>query len=131
MLNLSYSTTRKYLKALQDRGFITIKMGEHGALLDEHAVKLMTRLVELIRDGNTLQVALEKLARGMEKPSSEIIEYLQRLERRIEELEKENRALRQLIQVYLSRLDEPKGLPKPRRSLLELLKSIFRRGSHQ
>jgi len=110
--NMPYSTVRKYVNALIERGIIAPERTSHGVVLSSSDVEVFDTLVSLVRSGLPLKSAIDRLAQGREAPADEVIRYLQRLERRIEELEKENRALRELIQVYLS---EVKGLPKPKK----------------
>lgn len=109
---MPYSTVRKYVNALIELGIIAPEKTSHGFVLSSSDVEVFDALVSLVRSGLPLKSAIDRLAQGREAPTDEVIRYLQRLERRIEELEKENRALRELIQVYLS---EVKGLPKPKK----------------
>ena len=110
--NMPYSTARKYINALIERGIIAPERTSHGIVLSPSDVEVFDTLVSYIRSGMPLKTAIDRLAQGKSPPANEVIRYLQRLERRIEELERENRALRELIQMYLS---EVKGLPAPKK----------------
>jgi len=69
-------------------------------------VSIFEEFLELVRAGNTLQTALEKLAEGSTGPAHAVIDHLRRLERRIEDLEKENHALRDIVQKYLAEMEK-------------------------
>ena len=109
---MSYSTVRKYVNALIERGIITPEKTSHGFVLSPSDVEVFDALVSFIRSGMPLKSAVERVAEGRAPHTNEVIQYLQRLERKIEELEKENKALRELVQMYLS---EVKGLPAPKK----------------
>lgn len=106
--NMPYSTVRKYINALIERNIIAPDRTSHGIMLSQYDVEIFDRLVSFIRSGMPLKTAIDRLVEGRKNTTDDVIQYLQRLERRIEELEKENRALREIIQVYLS---EVKSLP--------------------
>ena len=110
--NMSYSTVRKYVNALIERGIIAPERTSHGFVLSPSDVEVFDTLVSFIRSGMPLKSAIERVAGGKAPHTNEVIQYLQRLEKRIEELEKENRALREIVQMYLS---EVKGLPVPKK----------------
>ena len=101
--NVPYSTVRKYVNALIAHGYINPERSSRGVILRANDVEVFDKLLSLIRSGYPLQTALKKLGEGIKDAKSDIIYYLQRLERRIEELEKENRTLRDLAQLYLSK----------------------------
>ena len=126
---IPYSTARKYLKLLENNGFIRIRQSEHGTQIDDYAVSIFEEFLELVKAGNTLQTALEKLAEGSTGPAHVIIDHLKRLERRIEELEKENRALRDIVQKYLAEIEKLKSLPPPRKSLWQRFKDWWKKKS--
>lgn len=104
-VNLPYSTTRKYLKSLEEAGYITLRITEHGARIDHHTLVIFEELVELIKSGYPLQKALERLGEGRTATESRILEYLSRLEKKVEDLEAENRKLNELLQVYISKVE--------------------------
>ena len=110
--NMPYSTVRKYVNALIERGIIAPDRTSHGIVLSPSDVEVFDALVSFIRSGMPLKTAIDRLAEGRKATTDEVIQYLQRLEKKIEELEKENKALRELVQMYLS---EVKGLPVPRK----------------
>ena len=124
---IPYTTTWKYLKILEQRGFIRITKGDRGAKIDNHAIMIFKDFVDLIKEGHTIASALEKLSAGYVVADRPVIEYLQRLEHRIEELEKENRALRDIVQKYLAEIEKLKGLPPPKKKWRERIKAWFTR----
>ena len=127
--NVPYSTVRKYIKALIAHGYINPERSSHGVILRANDVEVFDKLLSLIRSGYPLQTALKMLGEGIKDAKSDIIYYLQRLERRIEELEKENRALRDIVQKYLAEIEKLKGLPPPRKSFWERVKGWFKKKS--
>lgn len=128
MIGLSYSTTWKYLKVLEERGFIRITRSYHGAKITDSDFAILQEFVRLIRDeGISLEGALERLAKGKSGTDETVIEYLRRLEKKIEDLEKENKALREIVQKYLFEVEQLKGLPKPRDSFFSRISKFFRR----
>ena len=92
-------------------------------------LEVFDRLLSLIRSGYPLQAALKMLGEGIKDAKSDIIFYLQRLERRMEELEKENRTLRDIVQKYLAEIEKLKGLPPPRKSLWQRFKDWWKKKS--
>jgi len=126
---IPYTTTWKYLKILEQRGFIRVTKGDRGAKIDNHAIMIFKDFVDLIKEGHTITSALEKLSAGYIVADRPVIEYLQRLERRIEELEKENRALRDIVQKYLAEIEKLKGLPPPKKSLWQRFKDWWKKKS--
>ena len=127
--NVPYSTVRKYIKALIAHGYINPERSSRGVILRANDVEVFDKLLSLIRSGYPLQTALKMLGEGIKDAKSDIIYYLQRLERRIEELEKENRALRDIVQEYLAEIEKLKGLPPPRKSLGQRFKDWWKKKS--
>jgi len=127
--NVPYSTVRKYVKALIAHGYINPERSSRSVILRVNDVEVFDRLLSLIRSGYPLQTALKMLGEGIKDAKSDIIYYLQRLERRIEELEKENRALRDIVQKYLAEIEKLKGLPPPRKSLGQRFKDWWKKKS--
>jgi len=125
--NVPYSTVRKYVKALIAHGYINPERSSRSVILRVNDVEVFDRLLSLIRSGYPLQTALKMLGEGIKDAKSDIIFYLQRLERRIEELEKENHALRDIVQKYLAEIEKLKGLPPPKKSWREKIKEWFKR----
>ena len=111
-VNIPYTTAVKYLKALQERGFVRVKREGKRVLYPDEAEEMLRQLVDLVRSGISFSQALERLARGEIPIKDPVLEELRRLRQEIEELKKENRALRDLVQMYLS---EVKGLPAPKK----------------
>ena len=127
--NVPYSTVRKYIKALIAHGYINPERSSRGVILRANDVEVFDKLLSLIRSGYPLQTALKMLGEGIKDAKSDIIFYLQRLERRIEELEKENRALRDIVQKYLAEIEKLKGLPPPKKSLWQRFKDWWKKKS--
>ena len=125
--NVPYSTVRKYVNALIAHGYINPERSSRGVILRANDVEVFDKLLSLIRSGYPLQTALKMLGEGIKDAKSDIIFYLQRLERRIEELEKENRALRDIVQKYLAEIEKLKGLPPPKKKWRERIKAWFTR----
>ena len=129
IMNMSYSTTWKYVKLLNDHKLITLERDNGKVKIITEHVNTFKRFVELLNSGYNLQNALIKLKEGFSEGDNEVIQYIQRLEKRIIELEKENRNLSQLLQVYLSKIDsiedQIKALPKPKKSIWERIKGLF------
>ena len=63
-VGLPYTTTIKYLKALQERGFISVRRDGNRVIYPDETEEILRQFVELIRDGVPFSQALEKLARG-------------------------------------------------------------------
>jgi len=111
------------LKSLEEAGYITLRITEHGARIDHHTLVIFEELVELIKSGYPLQKALEKLGEGRTTTESRILEYLSRLEKKIRDLEAENRKLNELLQIYISKVE--KALPSPTPPKKRWWKRIF------
>jgi len=129
IMNMSYYTTWKYVKLLNDHKLITLERDNGKAKIITEHVNTFKRFVELLNSGYNLQNALIKLKEGFSEGDNEVIQYIQKLEKRIIELEKENRNLSQLLQVYLSKIDsiedQIKALPSPSKSIWERIKGLF------
>jgi len=125
--NVPYSTVRKYVKALIAHGYINPERSSRSVILRVNDVEVFDRLLSLIRSGYPLQAALKMLGEGIRNTESDIAFCLQRLERRIEELEKENYALRDIVQKYLAEIEKLKGLPPPKKKWRERIKAWFTR----
>lgn len=122
---LNYHTVRKYLIALESKGIKNMP--------ETQLISLLRAIKDLTEKGNTVNQAIDILLREeQEKKTTE--EMFRILEKKIDDLEKENKHLRDLIQVYLSRIDsleqkidKIQALPKPRQSIIEKVKSLFKK----
>jgi uncharacterized coiled-coil DUF342 family protein len=124
LLNISYSTMYKYVINLEKHGLITVKLDKHSKEISSHDFEVVKAFVELIKQGMSFSQALSMLSRSYEdqKEPQDVMEKLQELSREIKDLKKENENLRELIQVYLSRIDNlEKALTPPKRSWLSKL----------
>jgi predicted transcriptional regulator len=106
---LNYHTARKYGLALQERGID----------LSEEVIPILQKIASLTGEGLTVEKAIDSLlSKPLEKKEQDFSEILLRLEAKIDSLEKENRAQKELIQVYLSKIDSLqesiKALPPPK-----------------
>jgi DNA-binding transcriptional regulator YhcF (GntR family) len=111
---LNYNTAYKYLKVLEKEGLITSRKTANGIEFDDSAVDMLREFANMIKGGLTTPQALEKL-KGHDSD-------LQLVLRKIEALERENQQLRELVQMYLSRIDNlEKALTPPKRSWLSKL----------
>ncbi|MCD6143668.1 MerR family transcriptional regulator [Thermococcus sp.] len=120
VINMPYSTTRKYVKALEDRGLIHMVRTDHGYQLGDHAVEMVKQLKALVESGISLNQALDQLAGSKDN----IMALLQRMDQKINNLEKENRALRELVQVLMAKIDQLPALEPPKKPWW---KRIFKR----
>ncbi len=114
-VGIPYTTASKYLKALQERGFVRVRREGNRVMYPDEAEELLRQLVELIKSGISFSQALERLSRGEIPLKDPVLEELRRLRREIEDLKKENQALKDLVMLYLSRLEEIRGLPAPKK----------------
>jgi len=111
-VNIPYTTAAKYLKALQERGFVRVKREGKRVLYPDETEGILRQLVDLVKSGISFSQALDRLSYGENLVKDPVLEEIRRLRREIEDLKKENRALRELVQMYLS---EVKGLPAPKK----------------
>ena len=111
-VGIPYTTSAKYLKALQERGFVRVKREGKRVLYPDEAEEMLRQLVDLVKSGISFSQALDRLSRGESFVKDPVLEEIRKLRREIEDLKKENRALRELVQMYLS---EIKGLPAPKK----------------
>jgi len=129
-MNMPYSTVRKYINVLIEHELINPERNNRTLILNTDHVNIFKTLVSLIQSGYSFNTAIQKLKEGFSNPNNEVIQYIQRLEKRIENLEKENRNLNQLIQIYLSKIDniedQIKALPKPKESIWKKIKRLFK-----
>ena len=129
LLGISYSTMYKYVITLKEHGLITIKAHKHLKEVDSHDFEVIKAFVKLIREGVSFSQALSTLSRSYEeqKQPQDLTKALQELRNEIHDLKKENESLRELVQMYLSRIDSlEKALMPPKRSWLS---RIFKRRS--
>jgi len=122
---LNYHTTRKYLMALQSKG---IK-----ELPEIQLISILRSIKELTSKGYTVNESIDLILKeDQQKKTTD--EMFMILEKKINDLEKENRALKELIQVYLSRIDKleqkidliPQALPKPREPFWKKITKLFK-----
>ena len=124
--NVPYSTVRKYVNALSEKGFISLETTPHSVTLRKKDIEVFDKLLALIRSGVSFKKAIEKLGEGEGDNQDNVIDYLRKLERKVDSLEEENRKLRELVQVYLSKVDElQKQLMPPKKK--SWLFKIFRK----
>jgi len=118
---LKYHTARKYVKALQERGIISEP--------SEELIPILKQIAELTASGKTVNEAIEFI---VSRPAQEanFSEILLRLEAKIDALEKENRAQKELLQVYLSKIDklqeQIRALPAPKKTVSEKVKQWWK-----
>jgi len=98
---MNYHTVRKYYLALYKRGLVTEP--------SEEIIPLLKRIAKLTEEGLSVQKAIDEIAKKDDSPQA-FASILLRLEKKIDDLEKENRALRELVQVQLAEMK--KMLPK-------------------
>ena len=122
---LNYHTTRKYLMALQSKG---IK-----ELPEIQLISILRSIKELTSKGYTVNESIDLILKeDQQKKTTD--EMFMILEKKINDLEKENRALKELIQVYLSRIDKleqkidliPQALAKPREPFWKKIRKLFK-----
>jgi len=126
-VGIPYTTAIKYLKALQDRGFITVRRDGKRIMYPDNTEEILRQFVELIRNGIPFSQSLKKLAHGDVPLQDPVLEEIRKLRQEIADLKKENQALRDLVQMYLSRLDETKSLPAPKKSFFQRMRAWFKR----
>ena len=111
---LNYHTARKYLMALKERNLDNLPQ--------EQLVEILRGIKKLTAQGFTIHQAIDVLAR--QTPSDSTTQILLRLEQKIDSLEKENRALRELVQVLMAKIDQLPALEPPKKPWW---KRIFKR----
>ncbi len=91
-LGIPYSTARRYLLELRNRGLIRIREGPNGMIIDEDSVSTLEKLMELLKDGYTLKSALDMLKRGEHEENisemlKEILDLQKEILKKLEEIE--------------------------------------------
>lgn len=118
---IKYHTARKYVKALQEKGIISE--------VSEELIPILKQIAELTASGKTVNEAIDFLVSRPAKESN-FSEILLRLESKIDALEKENRAQKELLQVYLSKIDklqeQVRALPAPKKPVSERVKEWWK-----
>ncbi len=121
---LKYHTARNYLKLFE----------EHGIEPTEAVIPLIKKIPSLLSEGLTTSEAVNFLLRTPEKEEGQTFsEVLLRLERKIDHLEKENRAQSDLLQVYLSKIDRLEETiralpaPKEKKSFVKSVADFFKK----
>jgi len=99
---MNYYTLRKYYVALKERGLVTQP--------SEDIIPLLKQIAQFTSEGLTVQSAIDKIAKRSNSPQA-FTSVLLRLEEKIDNLENENKALRDLVQIQLAEMK--KMLPKP------------------
>jgi DNA-binding Lrp family transcriptional regulator len=134
-LGVSHSTAYRLVSSLVKNHIIEISHEKNKYIINDSDIVLIRQFHDLIQSGLSSDKAVEVL-----KENSKISEdlnlsiVLHDLKRQVEELTKENKSLRDLIQVYLSKInsleekiDKIQALPKPRQSIIEKVKSLFKK----
>lgn len=123
VMDTPYSTVRKYLNALVEAGILSASKTPKGVEFEDRAVEVLKRLIESINTGESLSSAIEKLKAS--DPSQNFQIVLDKLEK----LEKENRSLREIVQVYLSKIDnlERQLMPPKKEKWFDRVLKIFKR----
>ena len=96
-------------------------------------ISILRSIKELTSKGYTVNESIDLILKeDQQKKTTD--EMFMILEKKINDLEKENRALKELIQVYLSRIDKleqkidliPQALPKPREPFWKKIRKLFK-----
>lgn len=112
---MPYSTVRKYVNALKKKGYISLHVTSRSVILNDHDIEVFDRFSSLIKSGVPFKTALEQLIKTDNNSDNDTVEYLRRLEVKINSLEDENRKLRELVQMYLSKVDDLQNQLMPSR----------------
>lgn len=116
LAGLNYYTVRKYCKALQERGIEPT----------EETVEIVRKIAEMTSSGSTVEDAISSILQTPQRSEEQTFsEILLRLEAKIDRLERENKAQADLLQVYLSKIDDlqetVKALPPPPKNPIKKL----------
>ena len=84
-LNMPYSTTRKYLFILKDNGFVRVREGPVGLMIDEESQRALERFIGYIREGLTIEGALRKMKENDGRERN-LVERIEKMERDLEEI---------------------------------------------
>ncbi len=103
--SVPYSTVRKYVNALAERRLIYPEVGSHSVTIRDNDVEVFDELLRLVRSGISFRSAIDRLSEKKRVDQSDEISYLRKIEKKIDSLEEENRKLREIVQVYLSRIE--------------------------
>ncbi len=118
----------KYVITLNEHGLITVKVNKHSKEVDPHDFEVIKAFVKLIQDGVSFSQALSTLSHSYEdqKQPQDLTKAFQELSKEVHDLKKENESLRELVQMYLSRIDnlEKELMPPKKQSWLS---KIFRK----
>lgn len=120
LAGLNYYTVRKYCKSLQERGIEPT----------EDTVEIVKKIAEMTSSGSTVEDAISSILQTPRRSEDQTFsEILLRLETKIDKLERENKAQADLLQVYLSKIDDlqdaVKALPPPPKNPLIKIKNFF------
>jgi len=126
---IPYPTVRKYVLLLREKGYIMPVRKERTVELSAKDLEIFEKFVALVKSGLSLSTALERLKDSFSPSESFLAEELYKLRKENEELKKEVRHLRELVELYLSTImdvsEKLKGLPPPRKSWREKIKAWF------
>ncbi len=99
---IPYSTARKYLAVLVQNNLISLSKDKSGTVeIDDGAQRVFVSFVEHIRSGETPSEAIKKMAEENLSKDDALSLLIEKMER----LEDENRKLREIVQVYLSKVE--------------------------
>ena len=103
--SVPYSTVRKYVNALAERELIYPEVGSRSVTIHDNDVEVFDELLRLVRSGISFRSALDRLSEKKISGKSDAVSYFRKIEKKIDSLEEENRKLREIVQVYLSRIE--------------------------
>ncbi len=133
--SVPYSTVRKYVNALAEKGLIYPEVGSRSVTIRDNDVEVFDELLRLVRSGMSFRSALDRLSEKKISGKSDVASYFRKIEKKIDSLEEENRKLREIVQVYLSRIESLESQikelmpPKKKNFLARIFENLFSKKS--
>lgn len=98
---IPYSTVRKYLTVLAQNNLISLNKTQNGVEVNDNAERVFLSFIKFIKSGQTPSEAIKKIVEGNLSQDDAMSLLIEKMER----VEEENRKLRELVQMYLSRVE--------------------------
>ena len=131
-LGISHASAYRLVNSLVENGLIEVVQEKNNKyIIKDNDFELVKELNNLVKSGFSRNKAVEILKeKNIKSDNIDFFIAFNELKEEIQSLKKENIALKELLQVYLSKIDkledQIKALPKPREPFWKKITKLFK-----